>query len=320
MADMSKEELIESIKNTRNVKELGGAINKLYASMRVTGYDSFIAFLGDNGINKQTLKKFGGRTPYNHDMLWSWDKDRVLKDSEPEAAEIVTLVKRPTFYLWFDLEYSELDLDSAAVLQVGLAVTDQDLQPVIPPPSTDSAWRGYYKDQDPPIGLRIPVKPEIEFIPQPWLIENQPSLLEESKNAKHNEKDVDEIAIKYLEALLPGEQIYVLAGNSVHNDWYLSRKYFPGLVKLLSYRLLDVTAFKLEWKKHGGKKFDKENAGIVDGSLQELGRKLVGSHEKHDAFFDVQASLAELAFYRRSLWPNGNSSNSNRRESNLTGA
>ncbi|MBA4392978.1 MAG: hypothetical protein C0407_05450, partial [Desulfobacca sp.] len=38
-----------------------------------------------------------------------------------------------TYYVWFDTEYSDLDLETAQVLQVAVLITDTALQRVLPP-------------------------------------------------------------------------------------------------------------------------------------------------------------------------------------------
>ena len=89
----------------------------------------------------------------------------------------------------------------------------------------------------------------------------------------------------------------VLAGNRIHADYFLARRFLPRFLSRLSYRLFDVTTFKIEWQLHyREKKFEK--LGSPEG-IRQLYRgqdPVVG--DKHDAYYDVQASIAELAFYR----------------------
>jgi oligoribonuclease (3'-5' exoribonuclease) len=92
----------------------------------------------------------------------------------------------------------------------------------------------------------------------------------------------------------------VLAGNSIYADYFLARRFLPGFLSRLSYRLFDVTTFKLEWQLHyREKKFEK--LGTPEGirTLYRGRDPVVG--DKHDAYYDVQASIAELAFYRSRL-------------------
>jgi oligoribonuclease (3'-5' exoribonuclease) len=71
-------------------------------------------------------------------------------------------------------------------------------------------------------------------------------------------------------------------------------------VTRLNYRLLDVSSQKLEWKNffHGEKFRKKGNPELIQEYYSGESRV---EGDKHDAYFDVQASIAELAFYRTHL-------------------
>jgi oligoribonuclease (3'-5' exoribonuclease) len=92
----------------------------------------------------------------------------------------------------------------------------------------------------------------------------------------------------------------VLAGNSVHADFLLARKFLPEFVARLNYRLLDVSSQKMEWKNYfQGEKFRKKGNPTLIKKYYPGKTKVEG--DKHDAYYDVQASIAELAFYRAHL-------------------
>ena len=74
----------------------------------------------------------------------------------------------------------------------------------------------------------------------------------------------------------------------------------PKMEARAHYRLLDVTTVKLEWLRwFGGTGFDKENPAVIQKFFR--GSALNGDIGPHDAYYDVQASIAELAFYRSRL-------------------
>ena len=76
----------------------------------------------------------------------------------------------------------------------------------------------------------------------------------------------------------------------------MAQRFLPLFSRALHYRLMDVTALKLEWKRLRRKReFDKENPADILKYFPEA--DLPGSG-LHDAYYDVQASCAELAFYR----------------------
>ncbi len=66
----------------------------------------------------------------------------------------------------------------------------------------------------------------------------------------------------------------ILAGNSIHQDRKFIDKEWPELSKLLHYRMLDVSAWKVYFEGALGKKFVKREAhralDDINGSIEEL--------------------------------------------------
>lgn len=69
----------------------------------------------------------------------------------------------------------------------------------------------------------------------------------------------------------------ILAGNSIHQDRKFIDRYMPQLAQRLSYRMLDVSSFKLMFNHRFGVTFPKSN--------------------NHRALDDIQASIDELQHY-----------------------
>lgn len=197
---------------------------------------------------------------------------------------------RSTAYVWFDTEYSDLDFERARLLQVAAILTDADLQRLHPP------------EDDLKLYVRLP-----EDVPvSPWVEENLRDVLGICRSELA--LPVAKVEQRLLELLdrhttLPGgedKRRPILAGNSVHADWWLARRYLPRFLARLHYRHLDVTALKLQWQDwRGGPAFDKDNLEVL---RQYFPGTLTGVDTgRHDAHYDVQASIAELNFYRHSL-------------------
>lgn len=197
---------------------------------------------------------------------------------------------RSTAYVWFDTEYSDLDFERAQLLQVAAIVTDADLQRLHPP------------DQDLKLYVRLPAQTPVS----PWVEENLKDVLRICRSelalpVAEVEQGLIDLLDRYV--TLPGgedKRRPILAGNSVHADWWLARRYLPRFLSRLHYRHLDVTALKLQWQDwRGGEAFDKDNLDVMrhyfPGTLAGLEKG------RHDAHYDVQASIAELNFYRHSL-------------------
>jgi oligoribonuclease len=77
----------------------------------------------------------------------------------------------------------------------------------------------------------------------------------------------------------------MLCGNTISQDRRFIDRHMPGLAGYLHYRMVDVSTLKtLARMWYGeGSVFQKPDAGA------------------HDALFDIQQSILELAYYRRTL-------------------
>lgn len=201
----------------------------------------------------------------------------------------MTTAKTGQIYLWFDTEFTTLELEHARLLQVAVMATDHNLRRVTTP------------DEDLCIFIRL----ELEADVSPWVLQNLPALVASCRSeGAVSEADADNLLCGFLDKInqtrQPGSDRPVLAGNSIHGDWFLARKFFPNFSSRVHYRHLDVTSVKLEWLHHfGGPEFDKENAGLIRQYFPEPGVGLDAT--VHDAHYDVIASAAELAFYRSGL-------------------
>jgi oligoribonuclease len=193
---------------------------------------------------------------------------------------------RSTAYVWFDTEYSGLELESAHLLQVAAIVTDADLHRLFPP------------EMDVKLYVRLPADARVS----PWIQENMPDMLRICRSQLA--LDVGEVDAR-LAALVsrinvPGgedKRRPVLAGNSVHADWHLARRYLPRFLAQLHYRHLDVTALKLQWQDwRQGPLFDKDDPAMLRTYFPDAAPVL--DAKRHDAYYDVQASIAELNYYR----------------------
>ena len=86
------------------------------------------------------------------------------------------------------------------------------------------------------------------------------------------EADLTKLVKKYF-----GQERAVLAGNSIHFDRSFINVQMPELAKLLHYRMLDVSSWKLVMANKYGVTYEKR--------------------ELHQAFADIEESIDELKFY-----------------------
>jgi oligoribonuclease len=193
-------------------------------------------------------------------------------------------------YVWFDTEYSTLELESARLLQVAALATDTSLNRLSPP------------DQDVRLAIRLSEGQSLS----PWVEENLPDLVRACRSPQAvTLSEADARLAAYVDSLVgpPTEKKNrrpVLAGNSIHADWWLIRRFLPLFLGRLHYRHLDVTTVKLEWQRlYPTREFNKEDPQLIAQYFPEAWP--VGGEGRHDAYYDIQASIAELAFYRKHL-------------------
>lgn len=193
-------------------------------------------------------------------------------------------------YLWFDTEFTTLEFEHAQLLQVALIITTPELERLTP------------AQEDINLYIRPPDPAQLS----PWVQENLQHVLRHCRGERAiAPAEVDERLCAAIDRCLgaPDPDIGrrpVIAGNSVHADYYLSRRLLPGLLQRCHYRILDISALKLLWlRRTGAEPFDKEKPDLVRRYWP--GARIEPDGLTHDAYYDVQASIAELAFYQRHL-------------------
>lgn len=191
-----------------------------------------------------------------------------------------------TAYVWFDTEFTSLELDDAQLLQVSVMLTDKDLKRLTPP------------EEDLNIYVRLHDCQPISA----WVEKNLADLLKKCRSkAAVPVDEIDEKLTAFIDrwCFTPTKTIKkrpLMAGNSVHNDWILARKFFPTFVSRLHYRLLDVSTLKVQWLDlTDGVEFDKNDTALIKKYFPEADLRRL---RQHDAYFDIIASAAELAYYR----------------------
>lgn len=196
------------------------------------------------------------------------------------------------YYVWFDTEYSDLDLKKAVLLQVAAFVTDASLRRVLPP------------DHDVRLAIRLSEDAELSD----WVRRNLRELIVRCRSTDAADvAEADDRLCAHVAAAAEltgaGEEFRpVLAGNSVHADWWLAHRFLPRFLSCLHYRHLDVTTIKLEWKRlhPRSREFSKKDPLLVRRYFPEAVCSV--SALRHDALYDAEASVAELAFYRKHLF------------------
>jgi oligoribonuclease len=166
----------------------------------------------------------------------------------------------PTKLLWVDLEMTGLDCEKDVILEVAAEVTDFTFQ-------TLASYEAVIHHED---GVLDGAN---EWAKNQHAISG---LTERVRTEGRPEQDVIHELVGFIKAQF-GEEPAILAGNSIHNDRLFVKKWWPEVDRLLHYRMLDVSSWKIVMQGKYGVIFDKNDA--------------------HRAFDDIQASIAELQYY-----------------------
>ncbi|HET7673150.1 MAG TPA: oligoribonuclease [Candidatus Saccharimonadales bacterium] len=162
--------------------------------------------------------------------------------------------------LWIDLEMTGLEVEKDVIIEVACEVTDFDFK-------TLATYEAVIKQSD----------QALENMNDWSKVQHKASgLTERIKKEGRDERTVVHELVGFIKAQF-GDEPAVLAGNSIHNDRSFIKKHWPEVEKLLHYRMLDVSSFKILMQTKYNVRFAKK--------------------EVHRAFDDIQASIAELQYY-----------------------
>lgn len=169
----------------------------------------------------------------------------------------------PTKLLWVDLEMTGLDPERDVILEVAAEITDFDFK-------TLASYEAIVKQ---------PREVVLDRMQKNIWWQEYPANRDEFVNKLDNGKPSSQVEDELIDIvkLQFGDELAVLAGNSIHNDRNFIKKWWPQLDLKLHYRMLDVSAFKILMQAKYDVQFEKK--------------------EVHRAFDDIQASIAELQHY-----------------------
>lgn len=170
----------------------------------------------------------------------------------------------PTKLLWVDLEMTGLDVERDRIVEIAIEVTDFNFK-------TLASYEAVIHQSD-----------EIIKNMNPWAASQHSAsgLTDRIRKSQKTEEAVQHEVVGFITAQF-GDEMAILAGNSIHNDRNFIKHWWPEVEALLHYRMLDVTSLKILMQAKYGEEFEKNDA--------------------HRAFDDIQASIAELQFYLQKL-------------------
>lgn len=174
-----------------------------------------------------------------------------------------------------------VDIASNTIIEIAIIVTDKDLKEL-------GRWPSGHA------GQAISHPNEVLEKSESWVRDNLPGLLERVRLSSVDLHAAETAALAFIQEHCPGlgkerKEACPLAGNSVGQDRAFLKAYMPKLEQGTSYRNVDVSTIKelvSRWYPPGHK-FDKD--------------KWMAEHHpngKHAAMADLEASIAELKYYR----------------------
>jgi len=166
--------------------------------------------------------------------------------------------------VWIDLEMTGLDPEVDSILQVALAVTNENLEVL------EEYTADVYQT---PAALSV-MGPFVQKMhTKTGLLER----LAAGTELRHVEQEL----LERISGWCPYRA--VLCGNTIHSDRKFIDRYMPGLSTYLHYRMVDVSSLK-----------------VLSQLWQPSHVQFQKSTEaEHDAIFDIRQSIAELSHYRK---------------------
>jgi oligoribonuclease len=173
--------------------------------------------------------------------------------------------------VWIDCEMTGLDVEKDSLVEIAVLITDSDLNIL------DEA------------GLNVVIKPRPESLSQMGDFVTQmhqesgllPLLADGLEIADAEQKILD-----YVKGFAPEDRSAPLAGNSIGTDRMFLNRYMPKLDAHLHYRNIDVSSVKELTKRWFPKVYF------------QLPKKSGG----HRALADIRESIAELRYYRQTVF------------------
>ena len=169
----------------------------------------------------------------------------------------------PTRLLWVDLEMTGLRPETDVILEVAAVVTDFQ-------------FREIAKLE---LGVNYPTETLQKLLDENSWYEKFPenkahflTLAGQGKAISQVDSELAQFVRQYF-----GDELAVLAGNSIHNDRNFIRHWLPSFESTLHYRMLDVSSWKVYMQGTQGLQYQKSDS--------------------HRAADDIAESIAELRYY-----------------------
>ncbi|MEA3239414.1 MAG: oligoribonuclease [Candidatus Bipolaricaulota bacterium] len=179
--------------------------------------------------------------------------------------------KEPNNLVWLDLETSGIDVETKAILEVAMVITDKDLNVIAEGPE-----------------LVIYQPDEVLENLDNWCKKQYRAsgLIDEVRRSSVSLARAEDELVSFASQYCP-PRACPLCGNAICFDRRFIIRYMPHLNTLLSYRNVDVSTIK----ELVGRWYPEVLAGIGNSQTS-----------KHRALSDIHESIGELMHYRKNVF------------------
>lgn len=179
----------------------------------------------------------------------------------------VTRKQSSSNLVWIDLEMTGLNPATEVILQAALIVTDADLNPL----------ESYCVDIWQP---ETALESMVPFVRE---MHDKNGLTDRCRKSRTEVGRAEQELLERVSGWCPYRP--VLCGNTIGSDRKFLDKYMPALSGYLHYRMVDVSSIK-----------------VLAGLWYPAAGYEKPRDAQHDALFDIEQSIAELAHYRKELF------------------
>ena len=195
-------------------------------------------------------------------------KDQHSMDKGQKGEEKKAPSPHPENLVWIDLEMTGLDPQKDVILQAALIITNPALE-------TLDSWM---------VDIWQPESALADMVPFVREMHENNGLLERVRKSGVDTGRAEQEMLRRITSWCSYRPL--LCGNTIHSDRKFIDQYMPALAGFLHYRMIDVTSIKEIASRWYG------DAVIYDKPRDK----------QHDALFDIQQSIAELAHYRKTVF------------------
>jgi oligoribonuclease len=180
----------------------------------------------------------------------------------------------PVVLAWMDLEMTGLDPARHVVVEIATILTDDELQLIA---------------EGPDIVVHATAEELEQMDDVVVAMHTRSGLLAEIQSSPTSLAEAGEQTLAFLKAHIAEARSVPLCGNSIGTDRRFLAQYLPDIEEFLHYRSIDVSSVKELCRRW--------YPGVLAG--------VPPKREAHRALGDIRESIAELAYYRSTIFVGG---------------